>query len=159
MDKKAVIISGFPGVGKSTAYTLLNKKLTVLDSDSSTFDKTNFPLNYVKHIKENINKADIIFVSSHESVRNALVDEDIHFTLYYPSKKRKKEFLKLYKERGNTDNFITYVNNNFDKFIDDISKENGYNKIILDNENDFIMNNSDFKYLINYIEELKKKNK
>lgn len=74
MDKKkAIIISGFPGVGKSTTYTLLNKKLTILDLDCSSFDK-----------------ADIIFISSQQSVRNALVENKIHFTLYYPSKKKEK---------------------------------------------------------------------
>ena len=91
MDKKkAIIISGFPGVGKSTTYTLLNKKLTILDLDCSSFDKADFPSNYIEYIKENMDKADIIFISSQQSVRNALVENKIHFTLYYPSKKRKR---------------------------------------------------------------------
>ena len=43
-----------------------------------------FPKNYIKHIKENIGKVDIIFVSSHASVREALDEEDIDFTIVYP---------------------------------------------------------------------------
>lgn len=149
MDKKkAIIISGFPGVGKSTTYTLLNKKLTILDLDCSSFDKADFPSNYIEYIKENMDKADIIFISSQQSVRNALVENKIHFTLYYPSKKRKKEFLKIYKDRRNSDKFIEFVNNNFERFINDINEETEYNKIILENENDFIMNDVNFETLL-----------
>lgn len=149
MDKKrAVVISGFPGVGKSTTYTLLKKKLTIIDLGCSSFDKTNFPTNYIEYIKENLDKADIIFVSSQQSVRTALIDNKIHFTLYYPSKKRKKEFLKIYKDRGNSDKFIEFVNNNFERFINDIEEETEYNKIVLENENDFIMNDATFETLL-----------
>lgn len=149
MDKKrAVVISGFPGVGKSTTYALLKKKLTIIDLDCSSFDKTNFPTNYIEYIKENLDKADIIFVSSQQSVRTALIDNKIHFTLYYPSKKRKKEFLKIYKDRGNSDKFIEFVNNNFERLINDIKEETEYNKIVLENENDFIMNDVTFETLL-----------
>lgn len=95
-----------------------------------------------------MDKADIIFISSQQSVRNALVENKIHFTLYYPSKKRKKEFLKIYKDRGNSDKFIEFVNNNFERFINDINEETEYNKIILENENDFIMNDVNFETLL-----------
>lgn len=146
--KKAVVISGFPGVGKSTTYTLLNKKLTILDLDCSSFDKSDFPSNYIEYIKDNMDKADIIFVSSQQTVRNALVENKIHFTLYYPSKKRKKEFIKIYKDRGDSDKFIKFVNNNFERLINGITEENEYNKIILENENDFIMNDVNFGTLL-----------
>lgn len=68
-----------------------------MDLDCSNFDKADFPSNYIEYIKENMDKADIIFVSSQQSVRNALVENKIHFTLYYPSKKGKKNFLKYTK--------------------------------------------------------------
>lgn len=44
-----------------------------------------FPHNYIKHIKENIGKVDVIFVSTHESVRKALEDANIDFTIVYPA--------------------------------------------------------------------------
>lgn len=56
-----------------------------LDSDSSNFSwvkdengnntkerNPEFPKNYIEHIKSNIGKVDVIFVSSHKVVREAL---------------------------------------------------------------------------------------
>ena len=68
---KTRIISAFPGTGKS--YFHNNSEYSTLDSDSSEFswiinddgDKVrnpNFPSNYISHIKDNIGKADFIFV-------------------------------------------------------------------------------------------------
>ena len=150
--KKTVIISAFPGCGKTTAYIKLKNKIDVLDSDSSLFDKKDFPKNYIEHIKENIGKVDIIFVSSHQVVRNALKENNIHFSIYYPSKKRKSEMLELYKQRGNNEDFIYFLDNHFDFFIDNIEKEDVSGlKIRLENEGDFILTDDYFKNLLNTI--------
>ena len=101
MEKNTKIIAAYPACGKS--YFTENVKdyfegenPIVLDSDSSLFswiyengektDKRNpdFPKNYINHIKENIGKADIIFVSSHSVVRKSLGDNKIKFTLVVP---------------------------------------------------------------------------
>ena len=59
---KGVIISGFPGVGKSHLVNQAKKSGNeLLDSDSSTFDKKNFPENYIKHIKKNVNTGKSIY--------------------------------------------------------------------------------------------------
>lgn len=147
---KTVIISAFPGCGKSTAFSKLKKKYKILDSDSSTFDKKDFPNNYINHIKENIGKIQIIFISSHESVRNELKKEGIYYTIYYPSKRRKEEFLDLYKQRGNDETFIKLLRDNFDNFIDSIENDNNenINKIKLNNEGEFIGNNDLFNSLL-----------
>ena len=129
------IISAFPGTGKSYYYE--NSDLNVLDSDSSKFDKQNFPANYIKHIKDNIGKADIIFVSSHEEVRKALVDNDIPFTLVYPDKSLKWEYLVRYKLRGSPENFCGIISNNWDNWISDLQKQKGCDHIILKN-NEYI---------------------
>lgn len=142
----------FIGCGKTTCYIKLKDKIDILDSDSSTFSKKDFPENYIKHIKENIGKVDIIFVSSHQVVRNAMKENNILFSLYYPSKRRKKEMLELYKMRGNDEKFLTFLNENFDNFIDNIEKENVNGlKIRLENEGDFILNDSTFESLIKQI--------
>ena len=87
--KNTHVISAFLGCGKTTAYIKLKDKIDVLDSDSSFFDKKDFPRNYIEHIKSNIGKVDVIFVSSHQIVRNALKENNITFSMYYPSKERK----------------------------------------------------------------------
>lgn len=84
---KTYVISAFPAYGKSYCFKKYQDKFTILDSDSSEFSwikdrngnntkerNANFPQNYITHIKNNIGKVDIIFVSSHETVRKALFD-------------------------------------------------------------------------------------
>lgn len=89
-----VIISAFPACGKS--YVFENeKKIKVLDSDSSQFSwrvdgsgqkvrDENFPGNYIQHIKDNLGKADVIFVSSHLQVREAMAAAGLKFVTVYP---------------------------------------------------------------------------
>ena len=67
------VIAGFPGVGKS--YLFKGNSEQYADSDSSTFDKSDFPANYMRHIAELLGSTDkTIFVSTHDTVRQALID-------------------------------------------------------------------------------------
>lgn len=116
------VISAFPGTGKSYFYK--NSNLTVLDSDSSKFDKSDFPANYIKHINENIGKADIILVSSHDTVRKALVEAGIDFTLVYPSILLKAEYLDRYRSRGSSLSFIKLIEDNWESWIQDCQEQN-----------------------------------
>lgn len=54
-----------------------------------------FPANYIKHIKEQMKsgKYDFIFVSSHQSVREALRNENIEYTIVCPNINMKEEWL------------------------------------------------------------------
>lgn len=124
---ETVVISAFPGMGKSTTYnkSLDIAELTIWDSDSSKFDKSEFPQNYIEHIKNGIEqKVDIIFVSSHEEVRKAMIDAGIKFIVYYPSKERKNEFIQNYKNRGNSENFIKVLESKWDEWIDALDEAN-----------------------------------
>lgn len=112
MDTK--IYSIFPACGKTWLYEHQEDyDLRILDSDSSQFSwictnidengntirgvrkvrNPDFPNNYIKHIKENIGKYDCIFVSSHASVRESLDKEGIDFTIVYPMKGCKAEWV------------------------------------------------------------------
>lgn len=126
MNPNTIIISGFPGIGKTFLakyFESTNKK--VLDSDSSLFSwiepgvrNPEFPDNYIKHIKENIGKADIIFVSSHETVRSGLQKENITFVLVYPSKDLRDEYIQRYEDRNSDPSFIEMMKIKFDEFVD-----------------------------------------
>lgn len=118
--KRDKVICGFPGIGKSTYVKEFKKEYgdTILDSDSSKFDKKNFPNNYIKHIKEAIEENKTILASSHDVVRNALIKEKIPFTLIYPDKKCKDEYLERYKKRGSPESFIKLLSDNWDDWID-----------------------------------------
>lgn len=131
---KTFVLSAFPACGKSYCFNNLNgEDFKILDSDSSDFSwikdergqntterNPEFPNNYIRHIKENIGKADIIFVSSHEVVRDALLRNNISFTLIYPHKQCKEEWLERFKNRGNDEKFINFISSNWDKFIEDM---------------------------------------
>lgn len=133
---KTKIISAFPGCGKTECWKKYqNPKydFKVLDSDSSTFNKTNFPSNYIEHIKENIGKVDVIFISSHQQVRRALTNDNYiseclknkkaEFIVAYPSIDEKEEYIERYKLRGSTPSFIKLISDNWDYWITDMEKE------------------------------------
>lgn len=103
------IYSVFPACGKTWLYEHQEDyNLKILDSDSSYFNwiitydsngrkikerNPDFPANYIKHIKENLDNADVIFVSSHASVREGLDKEGIDFTIVYPEMSCKAEWV------------------------------------------------------------------
>lgn len=150
--KPTFVISAFPACGKSYCFNHYQDRFSMLDSDSSEFSwikdengnntterNPNFPQNYIQHIKENIGKVDIIFVSSHGVVRKALFDNDIGAIIVYPNKNLKDEWIRRFKERGNDEGFIKFISDNWDNFIDDIENENyGFLKRKLRNDNLYI---------------------
>lgn len=111
----SIVIAGFPGIGKSSLHKEHVKLYS--DSDSSKFDKKNFPKNYVEHIKNLIGKKQLIFVSSHIEVRNALVKEGIKFIYVVPTIDRLEEFCYNYKQRGSSDEFIKNVRTNWEQWL------------------------------------------
>ena len=116
--KNTKLISAFPGCGKFTIYNSNeNEDYIILDSDSSTFDKKDFLNNYIRHIENNIGKADIILISSHKEVRDALVDNDLAFTLVYPNIELKESYISRYKERGSPEGFINLLESKWDEWI------------------------------------------
>ena len=150
--KNTFIISAFPACGKSYCYNHYQDKLSMLDSDSSNFSwvkdsegnnttvrHPEFPNNYIKHIKDNIGKVDVIFVSSHDIVRKALKDNNIKTVIVYPNKILKETWITRFKERGNNEGFINFISKNWDNFIDEIDNEDyGFLKQRLSKENSYI---------------------
>jgi len=119
--KSGRIISGFPGVGKST---FVKNNPDVLDSDSSKFDKKDFPENYIKHIKDNYNAGKTVLVSSHKEVRDALIGEKLPFTVVYPDNSLKAEYLKRYLDRGSPKNFVDLLDKNWDGWVKELEDIN-----------------------------------
>lgn len=132
------VISAFPGTGK-TFYFNNNLGTGVLDSDSSKFNKADFPNNYITHIKNNIGSQRIIFISTHKEVRKALVKEGIVFSLVYPSVNLIDEYISRYKQRGSSVDFIDLLENKWCEWIAELSNQGGCNHIILES-NQFISN-------------------
>jgi hypothetical protein len=138
---KSILISAFPATGK-TSYCNFDymPEGFACDSDSSKFDKTNFPENYIEHIKEMIsNGYSRIFVSSHKDVRDALLSNDMPFVLIYPKIDLKEEYLNRYKNRGNSEAFIKLISDNWENWINECKNQKGCFHIELES-NQFIAN-------------------
>ena len=116
----------------------------ILDSDSSLFswiydengNKTDvrnpdFPNNYIQYIKDHLHTEDIIFVSSHKIVREALEKEGIKYILIYPEIDMKDVWMDRFKKRGNDDKFIKFQEEHWDEFITDMDNETFPDKITL----------------------------
>lgn len=136
------IISAFPGCGKTTFFNMMDEKYDgdntiCIDSDSSKFSwvidqegnkvrNIDFPNNYISHINENLGKYKYIFISTHDVVRDALIENEINFHIVYPELSMKEEYLERYVKRGNDDNFIKLLTENWEKWIEvivDINSE------------------------------------
>lgn len=127
-----LLCAAFPGTGKTTMFNkYAGTKKIILDSDSSQFNKDQFPQNYLQHIKENIGKADIICISSHKEVREALVANGLPFVLIYPHRSLKDEYIARYTDRGNSHFFIELVEKNWDLWIDECEQQEGCTQIAL----------------------------
>lgn len=124
-----IVISGFPGVGKS--HYKLNNRKRVVDSDSSRFDKDNFPANYIADIKERLGGYDKVLVSSHRVVRDALVEQKIPFVLVYPTADQKSDYIQRYKDRGSPQDLIDIIDEFFEIWISDCSIQKGCTHVVL----------------------------
>ena len=142
---ESTIIFGFPGIGKSYAFDHQEELgLYLQDSDSSHFhwvyegegfnnpvlDENGnkiphpaWPANYAQYIeltgREQNNKPDYILVSTHEEVMKVIGDLKFRSITVVPdtSPETKEHFLNLYKERGNTQEFIDMMDKNWEKFV------------------------------------------
>lgn len=100
----AVVCSVFPCCGKTYLYQNQERyNLKILNSDSSLFHWTygedgvivhpNWPNNYINYIRKSLDKYDIILVSSHKEIREALAAAGIDFLTIYPEKRCKAEWI------------------------------------------------------------------
>ena len=123
MSESPIVISAFPGVGKTYFYNYMNSMPTETfivwsgrDSDSSKFPKEGFPQNYVKAIKRDLRNG-IQFtqlVSSHKEVRDAMACAGIDYYLVFPENHLKQVYLERYKRRGSPQAFIDLLDKNID---------------------------------------------
>lgn len=113
MNGSTRVVAAFPGCGKTTMSANCPE---ITDLDSSLFDKSEFPGNYIASIKEH-EETGAVFVSSHSIVRNALVENGINFWLVYPARECKAEYMQRYRERGSPEAFIQLVDSNWDTWI------------------------------------------
>lgn len=148
---ETIVISAYPCCGKSYAYNHYQDMISILDSDSSNFSwikdkfgfnaKTrnpDFPKNYIQYIKDNIGKVEVIFVSSHLAVRQALEDAKIKFYTVYPKEDLLNEWVGRMYRRGNKKEFIDFQVNNWDTFMKNVENEPTGMELIRLESNEYI---------------------
>ena len=164
--KKGIVISGFSGIGKTT---LAQKYKNVIDLDSAEFvyddsnmlhipfeqrkgekrnPNPNWPMNYIKVIKEVIQNYDLILVWDREDIINEYLKNQIDFSLCYPAKDDLPYYIKRFQSRGNTEKYIQMKINQYDNKME-FFKTLNVKKIILSNNEtleDYLRKN-DFKLI------------
>lgn len=132
--RETLIISAFPACGKTYAAKYLSERgVDVLDSDSSQFSwitdengnkvrNPRFIEEYIAHIKENIGKVDLIFVSSHKEVRRAMQKAQIDYTLVRPDVELKEQWVGRCFLRGNTPEFCKNLAEHWEEWIGECKK-------------------------------------
>ena len=126
-----VIVSGFPGIGKTTYAKIYPQAIRDLESsdyhlfnDLLTGEKKqnpDWPGNYIEAIK-NLDKSGMyrrVLVSSHQTIRTAMKEAGIKYTNIYPedSKEMMDIMLKRYEDRGSPKKFIEDIRWNWKSYI------------------------------------------
>lgn len=122
-------------LGKGDGSMLLTF-VKILDGNKIKVRNPEFPDNYIRHIKENIGKVDYIFVSTHKEVRDALIKNNLYFTLVYPGRKMKAEWVGRCFLRGSDEEFCRTIADNWDKWIDEMEAIEDCDRWVLGDDND-----------------------
>ena len=134
--KNTLIISAFPGIGKSYVKKLTSDTdLNILDLSISDFaflvdelkithlKKDDTWINeYINCIEDNIGIADIIFIDLNFTIRKILIEKEIFHYVVYPPITMKNEILQRYKDNDQSKCYIDAINNDFSKIIDSINQ-------------------------------------
>ena len=141
----SIIVSGFPGIGKS--FIALKMPYLVRDLESSlyhwqnirgefTLDENgnkllmdNWPSNYIRDIKE-LEMSKMyrnVMVSSHENIRKEMAKAGIRYTNVFPENtpEMKAIMLQRYKNRASSQDFIDDIDKNWDKYIASMENDKG----------------------------------
>ena len=151
-----IIISAFAGVGKSylgkkynnildlesTYYKWLDEGVKKLTEEERKGNKNRtlnprWPKNYIDEIIRQKDNYDIVLIQlSHVRLKNEEIfkyfnEKNINYYVARPKLSGWKYIEKRLKARGNTEDFISQVKDNFNVFINEFSKPD-YNQIIIE---------------------------
>ncbi len=147
------IIAGFPGTGKST---FVKSHPFCIDLDSALFPKgEGFVDTYVEAIKQHLQiDGRCVFVSTHPELLEALVKEGLSFLLVYPGVTLKDEYLARYEGRGDQEEFLKQLDDNWFSYLKGLSEiklGEGCKRVILqryENLSDVIEMNIDKGFIL-----------
>ena len=108
-----MIICGFPGVGK----TMMAKFSRWVDLESTPFSYRGQWLLYAEVAKHMSDNGYTVMVSTHAEMLEALEQIEARYTVVIPPITDKDTYLRRYDLRGNTDDFIQHLAENWQKWI------------------------------------------
>ena len=116
--KNNSIICGFAGIGKShTAKEVAG----VVDLESTPFKKNwELYVDVAMHMQKNGYK---VLMSCHKELREELKKRGADYFVVLPSILDKENYLKRYRDRVDTEQFIKLFEENWEKFIEELEKE------------------------------------
>jgi hypothetical protein len=135
--QRALVVAGFVAAGKTHAAGLPLDFGPVIDLDASLFSylpsgdrNPNFTNDYIKAIIEHLPDRCVILLSSHGSLRTALVDSGISFTLVYPVPDAKQAWIGRLSKRG-TPQYIPIVDSMWDEWLEECKSQEGCDHVTL----------------------------
>lgn len=162
---KTIIVSAFPGCGKTYLYANQDKYgYKIIDSDSSKFEKYDgWEKEYVDYISSNIGKYDFIFVSKHPVVLNELNNRKIPFVMVSPDNsdalsEKERQLIKqqwfgrfILRDNSHIKDFDRWIKRQIEHYDERTSYKHLtlYNpiKVILLKENEYLSDKIDELYI------------
>ena len=155
---KGIVIAGFAGIGKTILekkyenvidldcgnykWIYENDKYKKMDLEKrkgikNKIKNPEWPTNYVQEILEKQKKYKIITISLYDiyldndiNFKKELEQNNIRYISCFPEKNEKKEYINRYKNRGNSNKWISGIEKNFENWIEKLQEETE-SKIVL----------------------------
>lgn len=133
------VIAAFPATGKTY---VAGRDARFADSDSSHFAwvwhgfdvrerHPDWPANYLAHVRRLFADGKTVLCSTHQEVRDALVAAEVPFTLVYPARSCRTEYLERMRERGSDERLLTLIDARWDDLIASCEAQQGCEHIVL----------------------------
>ena len=118
----------------SLALSAPSSATVLCDSDSSTFDKAQFPDNYLSAISQvaNYHPKSIQLVSTHNTVLAGLDSLRLPHVVVRPAMDLKDQYIQRYKDRGSPAPFCELMDTMWDRFIKDLMNHSMSSQYVLE---------------------------
>ena len=153
-----IIISSFPGCGKTYLMNTHGDKAKMLDA-LDLMDKgqeVEFDYNkWVDNIMDVVDDYDIVFIPVGEKLLDALNRRNIDYDVFYPSKERRGELIENMVRKKSPRYEIMMLDRDFDKMVDrieNIEAENCY-RHKMNGQGHFIGNDNAIMQYINNVKQ------
>lgn len=131
MHKFHSVISAFPGVGKTKAVETVPNLIDL--------DLPGIPMGeYIDKINDHLGNGLTVLVPSWETLRQAMRDAGIVYSIVYPQRDLKSDYMTRYIKRGSDDKFLNTLRTRWDAFIDTCEADPSDDHVVLKQSQAFL---------------------